>query len=225
MVGIKRKLYFDCSVLRAKLGEGELWYSGRRGGWDWEHSGLPVGVEARIERSGDGSLLLGSPGANRDLTRGDGPQVNLLLTLPHLSIYVIYILWIMESCFTVKAIKVATTKSELYKIGGFIHSFFQHGTAETTSCVEVFFIPIFWIFCITNILWFLSHMIQYIASIWAQRLTSCMKSQCCFSSSMCASLARASSSLLSVSSSSSRSHSFSSSNDKNVLLHRHELNK
>ena len=45
-----------------------------------------------------------------------------------------------------------------------------------------------------------------------------MKSQCCFSSSICASLARASSSLLSVSSSSSRSHSFSSYRNKNILF-------
>ncbi len=79
----------DCSVLRAKLGEGELWYSGWRRGCDRALPGPPVGVKAPIERSGDASLLLGPPGAHGDLTRGDGPQVNLLLTLPHLSIYVI----------------------------------------------------------------------------------------------------------------------------------------
>jgi hypothetical protein len=51
-----------------------------------------LGVKAPVERSGDASLLLGRPGAHGDLTRGNRPQVNLLLTLPHLSISVIYVL-------------------------------------------------------------------------------------------------------------------------------------
>ena len=72
-------------VVLDRLSDWELWY---RGGWsrrDWAlPPRLPVGVHAPVERPGDGPLLLGSPGTNRDLAGGDGTQVNLLLTFSHL---------------------------------------------------------------------------------------------------------------------------------------------
>jgi hypothetical protein len=78
-------LYLYSTVLGTELGEGELWYPGRRGGGDGPLAGLPVGVQAPVESSVDGPLLLCPPGPHRDLARGDGAQVNLLLTLPHLN--------------------------------------------------------------------------------------------------------------------------------------------
>ncbi len=77
-------MYLDSPVLGPKLGEGELWYPGRRGGRDGPLPRLPVGVQTPVERSVDGPLLLSPPRTHRDLAGGDGTQVNLLLTLPHL---------------------------------------------------------------------------------------------------------------------------------------------
>ncbi len=77
-------LYLDSLVLRAKLRECVFWNLRRRGWRARSLAGLPVRVQAPVEGSVDGSLLLCTPGPHWDLAGDDGTQVYLLLSLPHL---------------------------------------------------------------------------------------------------------------------------------------------